>query len=386
MNALYDAFRSAFGREPSIWAASPGRVEFIGNHTDYNGGEVLGMALDRRVQVAAAALPEHEVWLRSDGIETAFTIACDKIAPQQGGNFWVNYPLGIVSVLQARGISLPGGIALQFASNLPAGAGLSSSAAIELATLEAIDALFGLQLAPLEKVLIAQEAENKFVGVPCGILDQSVSCFGRRDHLVRINCADTEITNVPIPPDLHVWIFNTGIKHALVDSFYSDRHRECREALRLIQERHPEVAHLALAPESCLQVLPEDGLLLKRAIHVVCEQQRVRDVIGFLEAGNASAVGDALFASHRSSRDLFENSIPELDFIVESLAEQRGTGVIGARLTGGGFGGAVMALTRAHFLPDEVIKNYQRAFPCAAPLSVFHVQSGDGTCSGKISQ
>lgn len=374
-------FETSYGFKPTVVAASPGRIEFIGNHTDYNGGDVLGAALNLKVEVAGARLDQRKVILRSDGIAEAVEVDLDKFGRQQGERSWANYPLGILTVLRRHGYEPSSGYAMQFSSDLPSGAGLSSSAAIELATLELICRLENWQLERIQKVLFAQEAENSFVGVPCGMLDQAVSCFGQPAHLVRIDCAATNVTTVGFPADWQFWIFNSNHKHSLVDSLYAVRHEECRKALTAIQQQFPDVVHLAHAPVEALAVLAEGSDLLKRARHVIEEQLRVKAMIGALEAGEFSTVGELLFASHASSRSLFENSIPELDTMVELLAGMQDQGVIGARLTGGGFGGAVMALTRPGFDPAPVVKNYQHLHPKAEKLSVFHVQAGQGTHS-----
>lgn len=369
-------------RDMSVQAASPGRIEFIGNHTDYNGGRVLGVSLDLGIRVAARRRADRQLHF-SSGLEgTPFGGSLDRIEKQTGPLAWANYPLGILQVLLEAGHRLAGGLDLRFSSTLPVGAGLSSSAAIELCTLEAVCALFAIPLGRKEKVLLAQRAENRFVGMPCGILDQAVSCFGRRDHLVCINCATTEIEVVPAPSGLHFHVFNTNRKHRLVDSLYARRHEECGEALRRLREREPGLEHLAHADLSLLEFLGDHPVLQRRARHVIEEQARVGQCVAALEAGELARVGDLLFASHASSRDLFENSIPELDTFVELLARMRESGVIGARLSGGGFGGAVMALTTEAFGEDaagRVLQAYGERHPESAQPGWLHVRTGPGT-------
>jgi len=365
-----------------VRTASPGRIEFIGNHTDYNGGQVLGVALNLQVRVTAEARADDHLLFTSEGQAAAYAGTLGGVARQDGPLAWANYPLGVLHVLREAGYPLHTGFTLAFSSDLPAGAGLSSSAAIELATLEAVCALSGLQLDDRDKVLLAQRAENTFVGVPCGMLDQAVSCHGRRDHLVRIDCARTEFTTVPLPPGLHFWVFNTNHKHSLVDSLYARRHAECREALALLQPHAPGLAHLAHAPAAALDRLDADSVPARRARHVAGEHQRVLRCAAALARGDLGAVGDLLFESHESSRRLFENSIPELDTFVGLLAGLRGRGVVGARLTGGGFGGAVMALTTGDFtaqLAAAVLDGYRARHPQAEAPACLHVTTGDGT-------
>lgn len=366
----------------AVQTASPGRIEFIGNHTDYNGGQVLGVALNLEVTATAVPRPDSELVFSSDGVDAIYKGALDRIEPQEGELSWANYPLGIITVLREAGHKITNGLNLSFTSNLPTGAGLSSSAAIELATLEALCTLEGIKLSMKDKVLLAQKAENTFVGVPCGMLDQAVSCFGRKDHLVRIDCAITDFQTVKLPEGLHFWVFNTNHKHSLVDSLYARRHAECREALTCIQKQIPDLKYLAHAPLSAIESLEAGSDIARRARHVIEENRRVHACVEALGAGDLQTVGDLLFASHKSSRDLFENSIPELDTLVDLLAKRRDAGVIGARLTGGGFGGAAMALTDSSFsgeAANAVLEEYRQHHPEAEEPACIHVTTGDGT-------
>lgn len=380
-DSIAQGFEENFGEKPAVVSASPGRIEFIGNHTDYNGGEVLGVALDRSVVVAAGKRTDGRLVMRSGGRAAAY--AGDLVYPlrrEDGVASWANYPLGILAVLhEERGWAVEGGLSLYLESTVPEGAGLSSSAALELATLEVVLAVMGQTLSRREKVLLAQAAENRFVGVPCGILDQAVSCFGEADHLVRIDCATTEFSTVPMPEGLRFVVVNTNCKHSLVDSKYAERHAECCRALEKLQETEPGLEHLAKASLSSLDKLTDEPLLAARARHVVEENRRVAACVKALGSGDLERVGDLLFASHASSRDLFENSIPELDTLVELLGERRGDGVVGARLTGGGFGGAVMALLRGPLEAETLVADYCRRHPGAPEPSVIHVGSGAGT-------
>lgn len=371
---IQDKFRQAFGRDPEIVARAPGRIEFIGNHTDYNGGTVLGAPLDRTVAVALARRTDGRRRFGSDlvqGIVERDAGRPEKLAGAQG---WANYPLGILAVLPEFGLRAPEGFDYYAISDVPAGAGLSSSAAIELASALAFLEAAGERVPPDTLAKIGRRAENSFVGVPCGILDQGVSAFGRKNHLVFIDCRGPSFSRVRLPSGAHFWLFNTHTKHALVDGLYSARHRECQEAaaalgVGLLVEAAPdrlEAARGRLAPDA-----------YKRARHVIEEIARVDAAVTALRAGDLPAVGRLLTASHRSSQRLFENSTPELDFLVDALVAS--PEVRGARLTGGGFGGAVMALTSDAF--DEaqaraVASAYAARF--GAPPEVLHALTGDG--------
>jgi galactokinase len=367
-------FTALYGHAPTVLARAPGRIEFIGNHTDYNGGTVLGAAIDLGVWIAAAPAPAGILSFATDsqrGVVSVPTAAANK---QTGPQRWVNYPLGVWTSFKEFGWQQPDGLDCLVCSNLPVGAGLSSSAAIELASALAFLGLTG-ETPPREKVVaLGRHAENNFVGVPCGILDQGVSGFGRKDHLVFIDCRGPRFETVPMPAGAHFWVFNTHTKHALIDGLYATRHRECMEAAKALG-----VSLLAdITPAQLEQkrsLLPE--LNYRRAKHVVEEIVRVAAVQAALAAGDLAGVGRLLTASHRSSQTQFENSTPELDFLVENLTAA--PHVFGARLTGGGFGGAVMAFTDGAFSTDDASRAadaYGVRF--GSRPDVLHCETGEG--------
>ncbi len=348
--SLLETFTRVYGRPATVVARAPGRIEFVGNHTDYNGGEVLGAAIDRFVWVAAVENDTGRCRFHTVGGENVVEWSPEITARPAGDEAWINYPLGVWHSLADFGLARPAGFDVVVAADLPAGAGLSSSAALELATALALLALARTPI-PGKDVLakIARHAENRYVGVPCGILDQGTSAHGEAGRLVRIDCRGPRFSLVPLPAGLTLWVFNTREKHALVDGMYATRHRECLEAARLLGVELLCDLQPGPALDARLAALPEN--LRRRARHVIEEHDRVGRVVAALQRGEIRTVGELLFASHASSRDLFENSTPALDTLVELLRTQRG--VIGARLTGGGFGGAVMALTDDSFTPAD---------------------------------
>ena len=342
--ALIEGFRAAYSREPEIIARAPGRVEFIGNHTDYNGGTVLGAAIDRSLWVGLARRGDARRRFASDIHPVPVELPADAPVRMAGAQSWVNYPLGVLAAMQASAIPIPAGFDFLAVSNIPSGAGLSSSAAIELASCIAFLEAAGASV-PLEAlVALGRRAENEFVGVPCGILDQGVCGYGRKGHLVHIDCRGPRFGLVPMPAGCFLWVFNTHSKHALVDGLYAARHAECMEAARAVG-----VALLADASPAMLSAAETRMArpAYKRARHVVDEIARVGQAVEALRSGDLAATGRLLLASHRSSHTWFENSSRELDFLVDVLEPEKG--VFGARLTGGGFGGAVMALTSEEF-------------------------------------
>jgi galactokinase len=368
-------FNRVFGRRPDAIAAAPGRIEFVGNHTDYNRGPVIGAAIDRETFVAVARRADDRWRFASDiDGDRLVDLPGTDLCPQQGDSAWVNYPLGVLHALTNAGAISLKGLDLLVTSTLPVGSGLSSSAALELATAFAVLELTGTSL-PLERIVaLCRQAENEFVGVPCGILDQAVSAYGQRDHLVFIECAAPSFATLPLPRGVHFWVFNTHTKHALVNGLYAERHRECFDGAKalgvpFLAEASPEL--LADSPGRMTDVVR------RRAQHVIGEIARVRQCRALLRTGDMTGIGRILTASHASSRSLFENSTPELDFLVAALAAM--PDVFGARLTGGGFGGAVLAVTNDDFgaeAAETVAQAYREKFN--ARPDVLHLRSGDG--------
>jgi len=368
-------FTRLFGRPPTVITRAPGRVEFIGNHTDYNGGAVLGAGIDRHVWVAVSPGRPGQFSFCSEGKDEIQTLAAGTSAKQAGAAAWLNYPLGVWLSLAHFGLPQPADFNLLVHSDLPVGAGLSSSAALELATGLALLRLSGAPAISTQKLAeLGRHAENEFVGVPCGVLDQGTIAFARRDHLVHIDCSGPKFSTTPMPAGLRLWVFNSRTKHALIDGMYAERHAECQQAARLLG-----VKLLASLTPTELQgrsaALPP--VLARRARHVIEEHARVQQVVEALAAGDMPAVGALLTASHRSSQHLFENSTPELDFLVDRLTAS--PGVLGARLTGGGFGGAVLALARPEFdavAAQNVAAKYAEKFGRAPEVLPLQVADG----------
>lgn len=375
-----ELYTATYGERPTQLAFAPGRIEFIGNHTDYNGGLVMGAAVAEGITVAASKRADRELHLICEQGQLV-QAELDKLEPMKGEASWTNYPVGVTKALLESGMPMHSGYNLAVVSDLPIGAGMSSSAAIELATAYALAALYGYDADQAEFARIGRKAENEFVGMPCGILDQGVSAFGQADHLVRIDCETEAFSTIPMPEGTNFWIFNSNKKHALVDSAYAERFKECHDALAQLQPLYPEAKTLSGISSEQLEAARNDmdELLYRRAAHIVGENARVRAVEVALEAGDLLTVGTALKASHESSRVNFENSIPELDFLVQSLSQD--SNVYGARLTGGGFGGAVMAFTSAKFGLNHartVSQAYCEHFGFQA--TILHTRAGSGAC------
>jgi len=336
--AVVAAFRERYGESPSLLARAPGRVNLIGEHTDYNDGFVLPMAIDRAVWIALRPRADERVRIHSldFGEEREFDLA--HLASV--GSQWIDYVQAVAWVLQKRRRGLPGweGVA---AGDVPIGAGLSSSAALELAAARAFSALGGMPWEPREMALAAQRAENEWIGVQCGIMDQMISATGEEGHALLIDCRSLETRSVPVPADAAVVILDTSTRRGLVDSAYNDRRAHCELAAELLEVRALRDVDLATfqAKEDRLE-----PLIRRRARHVITENERTLRAADALERGDAEEMGRLMNASHASLRDDFEVSRRELDVMVE-LAQAH-PACHGARMTGAGFGGCAVALVR----------------------------------------
>lgn len=351
--------------EGSVAAFAPGRIEFLGNHLDYNGGLVLGAAIDAGIYALATPRKDTSVRLFSESFEDAVVETnLSDFSRLEGKQSWANYCLGVLKVMQDAEMAPLSGFSLTLTTNLPVSVGLSSSAALELATALVFSQLAGQELNRKDLVKFCRKAENEFVGMPCGILDQATSAFGKKDHLVLIDCKTESVSSLPMPAESQLWIFDSGIKHDLIDSHYATRNEECQEALRLIRKLEPSLTCLAQAGEKLVEKANLTGQIRKRALHVVREQERVLSFQkGLSENARLRDLGGLLTDSHHSSSELFENSCPELDALVQSLVGH--DQVLGARLTGGGFGGAVLAWTTTEFQQtdtDMIANSYEKQF------------------------
>ncbi|TLM73359.1 galactokinase [Pseudarthrobacter sp. NamB4] len=338
---LATRFRQEFESAPDgIWQA-PGRVNLIGEHTDYNEGFVLPFAIDRTARIAVRVRPDASVRLLSTyGDQGVVSSSLDNLEPGSARG-WTKYPLGVMWALQQRGVDVPG-VDLLLDSNVPLGAGLSSSHAIECAVISALNDLTGAGLQPQEMVLATQRAENDFVGAPTGIMDQSASLRGSEGHAVFLDCRDQDVRLVPFetkPAGLVMLVIDTKVSHSHADGGYASRRASCElgaEVLGVKALRDVQVADLAEARGLL------DEVTFRRVRHVVTENERVLQTVELLASAGPAAIGSLLDASHASMRDDFEISCPELDLAVDTA---RASGAIGARMTGGGFGGAAIALT-----------------------------------------
>ncbi|WP_367138124.1 MULTISPECIES: galactokinase [Streptomyces] len=377
MNGAAEGFERAYGYAPEgVWAA-PGRVNLIGEYTDVNEGHVLPIALPHRTRVAAAARTDGVLRLRSREAAEAGTAELSLAGLAPGGvTGWAAYPAGVAWALREAGLPV-GGADLYVESDVPAGAGLSSSAALEVATALALTELHGAACERPGLARLAQRAENAFVGVPCGVMDQTASACCTAGHALHLDTRDLALRQVPFDLAAHglrLLVADTRVRHALADGAYAARRAGCEAAARALGVRAlRDVPHAEL--EDALGRLA-DASLRPLVRHVVTEGERVREVVALLAAGEPRKAGPLLTAGHASLRDDFAVSCPELDLAVAVANE---AGALGARMTGAGFGGSALALVEEG-AADAVGAAVTAAFAAAGhrPPRVFAAVAGEG--------
>jgi galactokinase len=342
-----EQFTQAYGRPPRWLAAAPGRVNVIGEHTDYNDGFVLPMAIDRYTVIAAApaANGANQIQLRSTAGAGAVSVDLTQPVKPAPKGAWSNYPVGVIAGFLARGAHLGGFDALVH-STVPLGGGLSSSAALEVATATLLESITGRKLDPVEKALLCQKAEHDYAGMPCGIMDQFISVMGKENHLLLLDCRSRKPELVPMSdPAMEFLVINTNVKHELTGGEYAKRRAQCEQAAKTLG-----VASLRDATADMLERARGrmNETAFRRARHVISEIERTLQAAEAVRASNWPTLGQLMYASHSSLRDDYEVSCPELDAVVD-IARAIGPkgGVIGCRMTGGGFGGCAVALVRA---------------------------------------
>jgi len=377
---LIDSFKEKFGEAPELIVRAPGRVNLIGEHTDYNDGFVMPIAIDRDITVASKR--------RSDQVARIYSLDFDSVVEfhlldikYDDENKWSNYPRGVAKVLQENEHSLCGLDAV-ITGNIPQGAGLSSSAAIEVAMGMTFERLGGLTIDPAEMSLLCQKAENQFVGVKCGIMDQFISRMGKKDHALLLDCRSLDFELIPLYLDtVKIVVCNTGVKRGLVDSEYNARREECERGVKILEKFLPGIKALRDVDlddihkySSHIQEVTE-----KRCKYVVMENDRVMESVQAIAEKDLIKFGVLMNQSHIGLRDEYEVSCPELDAMVEIAWDI--DGVIGSRMTGAGFGGCTVSLVIEDAV-DELVSRINEEYPKRTGLTpeiyVFSPEDGAG--------
>jgi galactokinase len=374
---IEESFERVFGRQPEVTVRAPGRVNLIGEHTDYNDGFVLPAAIDRSIEMAGRRRRDRTVRLHSLDFSDTVEFSLETIE-RSADHSWSNYSQGVSKLLEADGYVLPGA-EIVFGGDIPREAGLSSSAAVEVATVAFWRRLAELDFDPVYGVKLARRAENEFVGLPCGVMDQFASALSREGHALFLDCRDLNFRHVPLNSIAKIVVCNSGVRRALTQSQYEIRLKQCRQAVA-------QLGSTGLAVKSLREVDLDDlevargalgDLLYRRARHVVSENQRVMEAVKVLEAGDLERFGQLMYASHESLRDDYEVSSRELDALVELARKQ--PGVLGARMTGAGFGGCTVNLVQSDAAEDfarAVAAGYKERVGLGAEIYVCQASDG----------
>lgn len=329
---------------------APGRVNMIGEHTDYNGGYVFPCALNFGTYLVIRPNDLNLIRLATTNFRFSANVSVKSFEPQ--GKHWINYPMGVMDQFIKRGFKLRG-MDMMFSGTIPNGAGLSSSASIEMVTACALNDILGTRLDMIDLVKLSQKAENEFVGVKCGIMDQFAAGMGKKDHAVFINCKTLEYETIPLNPgDYKILISNTNKRRGLAGSKYNERRAQCEAAVKMLSKakKIKFLGDLNLERFNEIKHLIKDEIILKRARHVVSENERVLDAIKALQANNLNKFGQLMNESHDSLRDDYEVTGIELDTLVNEARKVKG--VLGSRMTGAGFGGCTVSLVHNDSLND----------------------------------
>ena len=369
-------FENSFGSKPRIFCA-PGRVNLLGEHTDYNDGFVMPCAIGFSTRVAISSRPDRKLVIQSEEFSEKFEFDLDSL-PNRGQGLWSDYVVGVAVMLQQMGHRTPGA-SLLVRGEVPIGAGLSSSAAIEVASALALMSLNGAKLSLPEVAKLCQRTENVFIGARVGIMDQFISCLGKAGHALLLDCRSLEFKLIPIPEGIRLVICNTMVKHEHASGAYNRRREECDEGVKILTGWYPGIRALRdISVEQLKRHVAEmPPTIYRRCLHVVAENRRVQEGAQYLTDGEVGRFGELMRKSHRSLRDLFEVSCRELDVMAE-IAESL-EGYCGGRMTGGGFGGCTVNLVKsnaAEKFAAQIAARYQAAVGIKPDIYVCSAANG----------
>lgn len=382
---LKQAFADAYGKQAEKVYFAPGRVNLIGEHTDYNGGHVFPCALSFGTYMLLAKNEEKQMRFKSLNMPEIIALDLDKLTTPLGGNSWVNYPLGCIAQYVKRGFEAKEGYDMLIWGNVPAGAGLSSSAALEVVTACAFNDIFAAGYDKTELAKIGQLSEHEFAGVNCGIMDQFASAQGKKDHAIYLDCDTLQFELVPVKLEgVKVVISNTHSPHKLDSGAYNDRVAQCHLAVEQLRTVRPELKNLAELSEAEFNEIKSaitDPIALRRAEHVVGECQRTIDAVAALKKGDITLFGKLMCQSHVSLRDNYEVTGLHLDTLAEEAWKIEG--VIGSRMTGGGFGGCTVSLVKDEAIPvfiEKVGAAYKEKTGIQADFYIAEIGDGVHAC------
>ena len=374
-------FTQKYNKQPELTVYAPGRVNIIGEHTDYNDGFVMPCAINYGTAIAGSKRADH-IWnVYAADLDLEDTFSLDEDFPQSEQK-WANYVRGVVKFIQERCPQFKQGADLVISGNVPHSSGLSSSAALEVAIGKFCQQLSDLPLTHTEIALIGQKAENKFVGANCGNMDQLISALGQKDHLLMIDCRSLETQPTPVPKDVAVIIVNSNVPHDLVTGEYNTRRWQCEKAAEFFGVKALRDVSVEEFQKREAELTALDPLVAKRARHVVTENKRVLDAVEALRHNDLTKLGELMGQSHESMRDDFEITVPQIDYLVELVQLVIGKNG-GTRMTGGGFGGCIVALTphdKVEAVRKIIADNYEKQTGLKEDFYVCTASQGVSLC------
>jgi len=372
-NKISKKFKALFNTTPKLFSA-PGRINIIGEHADYNDGFVLPAAIDKRIYFAFGVNNENKHRFFSFDFDEYFET--DQLEVNKETTHWAKYIIGVLAQFENLNLHFD----IVFGGDIPAGAGLSSSAALESGVAVAVNEFLQAGKSPFELVKMAQKAEHDYAGVMCGIMDQYASVFGKENHVIRLDCRTNTHDYFPLHlQDFSLILVDTQVKHSLASSEYNLRRKECERAVKYYQEKHTNVKSLRDVKLEWLELNKPDENSYKRAKYIVEEFQRVIKATEALEKDDLQSLGDLLYQTHEGLQHLYEVSCTELDFLVDQTKDMKE--VLGARMMGGGFGGCTLNLVHQNFVEEfksQIVKSYQAEFNQSPEFYLVKIENGAG--------
>ena len=374
---IHEKFTERFGEKPDIFSA-PGRINLIGEHTDYNDGFVLPAAINKRIYFAIKKNNSGQCRLYANDIGEEYTFSTDQKKPLDKN--WVNYPLGVIrEMMNIKEFELTG-FDCVFGGDLPLGAGLSSSAALETGFAHAINQIFDVDVNPDQIMHLCQKAEHNFAGMQCGIMDQFAAVHGKKDHVVKLDCRSLESEYYPLHfQDYQLILCNSNVQHELASSEYNVRRKQCEEGVKIVRQTYPDVKNLRDVTFEMLEEYQDQMIeeVFNRSLYVLQENDRVHDTCEKLQQNDVNAIGQNLYLSHKGLSEMYEVSCDETDYLVDLTKKMEN--VLGARMMGGGFGGSTINLVKNDFrqeFEDTLAEAYYKKFNIQPDF--FEVETDDG--------
>ncbi|MFT4734174.1 MAG: galactokinase [Algoriphagus sp.] len=378
LGRVSEDFKKTFGVSPNLEVRAPGRINLIGEHTDYNDGFVLPAAIDKVIFFCLSPRKDKEIHLKSVDLDELLTINLDSLQKTEKG--WANFLIGVVKEIQNSGKDIQFGFNLAFGGDVPLGAGLSSSAAIESGIGFALNKMYGLGFSKLDLALIAQKAEHNFAGVRCGIMDMYASIMGKEDQVILLDCKNLTHIYLPFNSDnLSIVLFNTGVSHNLAESEYNKRREECEAGLKILKMHYPEVSSFRDVRRPMLESHKSDfnKKVYNRCDYVIAESERMEKATLALRNDDMALFGELMYQTHYGLQHLYEVSCDELDFLVDLARKDRR--ILGSRMMGGGFGGCTINLIQKeniNEITETIIREYAARFDIKPESYVVKIKEG----------